>query len=517
MLTSFQLILKTLSWTIVHSFWQIAVITLIAALLGLITRNRTSAFRFRLFTISLLCIFISVISTFFLVYSKIRSSNAVLGSAIQSQYILEQTTTEKNSYSLVNNQYPSGILSQVDHYIDQYLPFIVIIWLLGVMVSLLRLAGGIGHIHYLKTRMNFPVDEFWESVLANYTERFGINRKVTLLESALVTSPLVIGHIKPVILFPISFINKMTVSEVEAVISHELAHIMRNDYLINILMSVLQSLFYYHPAIWWLTKQAKTERENSCDDIAIEFCGDKVLYAKSLVMVQQMVSAPQDMAMAFSGDSIKSQFGKRIVRLLAPDRVKINYKENFSVLCFICSLLLVLASFAPGKNIKAIYQKSLQSEHFSANRLVNDTAPVRKDALADSLKKSNDNNMKTDAYQNADENKIKKAQDQITRKQNEINQTQAEIKIKQEEIQKQQAEIEKRKVKIAKFEAGTKQLLKREGLWNGGPISLKISQRDIILGGKVLPDKIHQEVLKLYEQATGEKFDKYKSMNIEEK
>jgi hypothetical protein len=204
---------------------------------------------------------------------------------------------------------------------------------------LLKILGGISYIYVVRNRHNFPVDDYWFEKLQVLKEKIGLNRAVDLVESALVRSPVVAGHLKPVILFPIGVINRLTPKEVEAILAHELAHIVRHDYLFNILQSLVEALFYYHPAVWWLSSQVRTERESACDEMAIRITGDSMHYAKTLVTVQEMAYFPLSPSLAFAGQQKKSQFLLRIQRIL-------NQKQNFNVMEKLIATFLIIGSIA---------------------------------------------------------------------------------------------------------------------------------------------------------------------------
>ena len=115
--------------------------------------------------------------------------------------------------------------------------------------------------------------------------RLGIRRPVRLLESARVQVPVVIGALRPVLLLPASALTGLAPAQVEAVLAHELAHIRRHDYPVNLLQSAAETLLFYHPGVWWLSARIRAEREHCCDDIAVRVCGDAVGYAEALTSI----------------------------------------------------------------------------------------------------------------------------------------------------------------------------------------------------------------------------------------
>lgn len=138
---------------------------------------------------------------------------------------------------------------------------------------------------------------------------------------------------------PVSLLTGLNPTQVESIIAHELAHIARRDYLFNIFQTIIEIIFFYHPAVWWISSIARTERENYCDDIAIILTGDKINYAKALANIR--VETPENSyAMAFSNN--KNKLLKRVKRLLNPHIMKTNFKEGFIASCVLFAGILML-------------------------------------------------------------------------------------------------------------------------------------------------------------------------------
>ena len=254
------------------------------------------------------------------------------------------TTFIANNQSAINNSQSETLsMEGLRMYFNRNIYLIVTIWVMGVSLFILKLLGGISYVYYLRSRLNFPADEYWLDVVEKLGEKAGVKRGMELVESALVRSPLVVGHLKPMILFPIGAINKLNTQEVEAILAHEIAHVLRNDYIFNIIQSVIEALFYFHPAVWWISANIRTERENSCDDVAIALCGNSMTYAKALVSVQEMAyyGSPQ-MAMAFAGQR-KNQLLFRVRRILKQPHNKTNVMEKLIATCLLLVLMVALS------------------------------------------------------------------------------------------------------------------------------------------------------------------------------
>jgi beta-lactamase regulating signal transducer with metallopeptidase domain len=199
-----------------------------------------------------------------------------------------------------------------------YFPILTYIWIAGVMALSIRSLGGWVVTQQWKRRNVRPAEAFWQESLARLAKRLAVSRKVCLWESAVAHTPAVIGWIRPVVLLPASAISGLAPGQIEALLAHELAHIRRHDYLVNLLQTAVETLLFYHPAVWWVGRQMRTERENCCDDLAVAVCGDALVYARALTELEKIrmatrIATPR-LAMAANSGSLL----QRVRRLLDP-------------------------------------------------------------------------------------------------------------------------------------------------------------------------------------------------------
>jgi beta-lactamase regulating signal transducer with metallopeptidase domain len=195
---------------------------------------------------------------------------------------------------------------------------VVLCWLAGVAVLSVRLAGGWAAAARLSRRGVAPPPEAWLARLDVLSARLEVARPVRLLSSLLAAVPSALGVLRPVILVPASAFTALAVPELEAILAHELAHVKRNDFLVNLLQSAAETLLFYHPAVWWVSHRIRVERENACDDLAVLASGDAALYARALVGLEQGRSALPHLAAASTGGSLLD----RVRRLLTPQAVR---------------------------------------------------------------------------------------------------------------------------------------------------------------------------------------------------
>jgi beta-lactamase regulating signal transducer with metallopeptidase domain len=204
--------------------------------------------------------------------------------------------------------------------LERALPYVVACWLAGAMLFSLRLIAGLRFTATLKTSAVEAPPAQWQSALDNLIERIGVSRPVRLLVSSLADVPMVIGWLRPVVLMPVSALAGLPLDQVEALLAHELAHVWRNDYLVNILQNVAEALLFYHPAVWWISAQIRIERELCCDDVAVSASRGVAVYVRALADLDAHRRARRNTALAADGGSLV----ERVRRLLMPAKPASN-------------------------------------------------------------------------------------------------------------------------------------------------------------------------------------------------
>jgi beta-lactamase regulating signal transducer with metallopeptidase domain/HEAT repeat protein len=203
--------------------------------------------------------------------------------------------------------------------LEPALPWLVALWLAGVLGLSLRLVSGWLTARRLGTVGTRPAPEACLEAVARLAARLRVTRPVRVFESAVVQVPAVFGWLRPVILLPASALTGLTPLQLDALLAHELAHVRRYDYLVNLLQTVIETLLFYHPAVWWVSRRVRQEREHCCDDLAIAVCGDAHFYATALLGMERLRGGAPAFALAASGGSLM----KRIQRLVAPAQAEI--------------------------------------------------------------------------------------------------------------------------------------------------------------------------------------------------
>jgi uncharacterized protein (TIGR03435 family) len=294
---------QALSAALIHFVWQGALVGVLlwAALAAL--RNRSATTRYAVSCVGLAVLVIVPVAT---ATAFILRAVPVDVRAASMVTTLRTLVAPQPMLSIwMNPQATSASwLAQVQLWA---LPF----WSVGVLLFSVRLAWGCLHALALGRR-GIPADETVLAIVHAVGRRIGIDRPVRVLISTLTDGPSVVGWLRPVILLTPATAMGLTPSELEAVIAHELAHIKRCDYLVNVFQVVAETVFFYHPAVWWTSSRIRLERELCCDDVAVRSCGDPLCYARALTTLEkQRICAPV-MAMASTGGPLLY----RIQRLL---------------------------------------------------------------------------------------------------------------------------------------------------------------------------------------------------------
>ncbi len=332
-------------WTLLHSLWQGALIALIIGVIIIFLRKTSSRLHYLIYCIGLLLIFGTSIVTFL----KYLNNDSVTVASTQLNEVRETNPAFIIfSDALLNTTDESTLMQSWNSFCDYFsrnVPLLVSLWFLGIIIFMLKFLGGFAYTQRLKYYRTVELSTSWKKKFDKLSKKIGIKRSVQFIESYSIKVPIVVNYFKPIIIIPVGMLGQMPLDQVEAVISHELAHIYRRDYLVNIIQRIVEVIFFYHPAVWWLSANIGAERENICDDMAVVNCGDSIIYAKALASVQELRLSPNILAPAFSNK--KNVLFNRIQRMMKTPGLMPNYTEGFisAVIVFI-SIATISASAA---------------------------------------------------------------------------------------------------------------------------------------------------------------------------
>jgi len=338
-------VVSAFGWTLVHSVWQGTLLMIVAAVVFYFSKRYSAHARYIIGVSFLFAQIVASGITFG--YYQIKSSPTLL-----TGNLLKNNTSLDSAIALKSFAHELPVTLKFQMWLSAHLYELVICWLIGAGILLLRFAGGWIFTERLRMQAKIIMDKEWRARFGIITAKMNISQSVEFRETAKILTPMVIGAFNPVVLIPIGLLTGFSTAQVEAILAHELAHIRRNDYLINLMQSFVEVIFFFHPAIWWLSDRIRIEREHCCDDIALSICSDKMSLAHALVKVAEWQSAPE-IAMAFA--SKKPLLLQRIQRVLG---VKPKSTGNFINL----PVILLAAGMIIGLSVYAVAQKTEKKE-----------------------------------------------------------------------------------------------------------------------------------------------------------
>jgi beta-lactamase regulating signal transducer with metallopeptidase domain len=307
MITPFvdQTSIQALAWSLVHFLWQGTVLGLLAFAVLKHPRLRATT-RYVAGVAMLMAMLAAPITTFvYLNQSPAEPATSAVAEAAPAFKPSVVAVTGTGPVVELASAEP-GIPSTAAASSRPLGPFVILtVWLSGVVLLSLRLLGGWIVARRLITRAVRPVPPEIHSLVRRVAGRMALDRVVRVFESSAVAVPVMVGWMKPVVLLPAAALSGLTPTQVEALIAHELAHIRRHDYIVNLLQSVVETLLFYHPAVWWVSSRVRAEREHCCDDLAVGVC-DRLVYVTALADLAAMTRAPR-VALAATDGSLVSR------------------------------------------------------------------------------------------------------------------------------------------------------------------------------------------------------------------
>jgi D-alanyl-D-alanine endopeptidase (penicillin-binding protein 7) len=329
-------LIAALGWTLVHFVWQGALIGCVVAVLLVALRNARPETRYAVACLGLLlCLAWPAIDLALL----LRASEAASGGGILT----------RGGLSAAAMPDAGGLLP----WLGQNLGWIVALW--AGCAGALGLRMGVGLLWIGRAARVQSHDPAWQERLTRLAERCGLGREVRLRVVDGLASPITAGWWRPVVLVPASLLAGMPPHLLEALLAHELGHVRRHDYLVNLVQNVIESLLFYHPAVWWLSRRIRAEREQIADDFAARHLGEPRRLALALSELEKLQFSSHHLAQAANGGDLMA----RIRRLLRPSAQALNWKAAIPVL----GLAIVCAASAHAPMVRTDGAASAHGKH----------------------------------------------------------------------------------------------------------------------------------------------------------
>ncbi len=292
---------QAIGWTLVHSLWEGALVALVLA--AALWAFRSSRARYAAACLAMLV----MLAGFGFTFARLMPRGSHVSTIANARGALLPAGFDE----------PKGL---VQRSAAGFLPWLAPFWVLGVAIFHLRsLASWMAARRLRRTGVCLAPD-VWRERLKRLGARVRLSRPVTLLESCLAEVPVVIGYVRPAILMPVGLFAGLPAGQVEAILLHELAHIRRYDYLVNLLQASVEGFLFYHPAVWWISGLIRAERENCCDDLVVATNGNAREYAAALAALEQNRWSAHEAAPAATGGNLMQRIRRLLDRPEAPRR-----------------------------------------------------------------------------------------------------------------------------------------------------------------------------------------------------
>ncbi len=355
-------VMRPLAWALVHFLWQGIALAAVAAFAMACCRKASA--RYALGVGALVLMLIAPVATFLSYWQ----ADTVAAPITMPVLPAAQWHTPK-SVSRLSSAQPGAA--------PEVFPWLVEAWLVGVVFFSLRSAGGVLLLERMRRRQALPVNGRLLEISLALQSRLRLTRMIRYCQCTWLGAPAVIGWFRPIILLPVTALTGLSEEQLQAVIAHELAHIKRLDAFVNAFQVAAEAILFYHPAVWWLNRRIRAEREHACDDVAIALCGNVVAYARALTLMEEWRSAPA-LAMAANRGPLTA----RIARLLGLSHLRSGVRGlgvTASLLCLTAALVagIAMVGIAPPKAAAAQSGASAVSASSAATLAARPATPAK--------------------------------------------------------------------------------------------------------------------------------------------
>ena len=353
----FHPLINALSWTILHSFWQFALIALLWYLAIKLAAKSNAALRYNLSLISLLAMPLSFVITFLRQYSVYDSASQIVSMEFENATMM--AVQGGTDFFLIAKSHPSIIAS-----FEAFTPYVFAIYIAGLVffsvISLLTYSKWFA----LKRKHVRDLPDEWSQKILQLRALAGIGSHISVYLSAKVDIPMVVGFIKPVILLPVAMLSSLTTDQVEVIILHELYHIRRKDHFINALQCLLEILFFYHPASWLISRQLRQEREKRVDEWVVQQTNKPLIYAEALINLEEKRSQPA-LQPAVAATQSKSLLFTRIKNFMTMKTRNFNAGQKLAAVLAVVTAFASMAWINPATTIN-LFDSQSAGEYQSA-------------------------------------------------------------------------------------------------------------------------------------------------------
>ncbi|HEY4323471.1 MAG TPA: M56 family metallopeptidase [Mucilaginibacter sp.] len=332
-------IITAFSWMLIHSLWQGLLLAVVAGVVLMLTKRSSAAYRYNLM-LTLFIAFIGVCAYTFIAEWNIASKTV-------SPLAAGDMDTNVSSLFSGNLYNLKPLIKAFSDYFSANAPMIVLIWFVVFLFKSVKMIACLVYNNRIRNFQVYEPDQFWIDAVESFSKKLGIKKAIRLVQSGYIKIPVVVGHLKPIIIIPVGLMAGLPVEQVEAILLHELAHIRRNDYFINFLQNIAETIFFFNPGLLWISTLLREERENCCDDIALEQTQNRVGFVQALISFKEHELYGSKYATAFPGK--KNYLFRRISRILNNKSMTFASGEKIFLMVSVILLAFALGTVALGQ------------------------------------------------------------------------------------------------------------------------------------------------------------------------
>ncbi len=353
--------LNMLGYTLLHSIWQAFIIAMVVILVLRFIPAKLSNVRYTIASIGLLIIISFSVITFLYLLSTPTDLMVVHAMSVQQASV--ESSKHLSDLSL------NSSIAILNGFIQSSIPAFLAAWILGTLLFTLRIVTGLWYVQKLRVESVLLENE-WSDRIQFLSKELNINALVALAESSAIHAPVIIGYIKPIILIPIGMTASLSTAQLETIFLHELMHIRRNDYLINLLQAFIEAIYFFNPFVWIISGIIKREREHCCDDAVVKHQGNARDYVNALATLEEVRLTKAGMSLSLAEN--KNQLLNRIKRLME------NTVKNYSSRERIIPALLLVIGLICASWISSQTGKPIDSTTSDTHSVVQDTTKKEK-------------------------------------------------------------------------------------------------------------------------------------------
>ncbi|WP_443938265.1 M56 family metallopeptidase [Pedobacter sp. MW01-1-1] len=367
--TLVQQFIKAFGWSILNSLWQSAIIYGLLFIVLFSLPKMGAKYKHNLAFVSIVAMFGSFCYNF--------AHHLVISSG--------NTATSENKPFILPTSYLNQVPPSFSAKAEQYFPIIVLFYLVGVLLQLFVITKGYYRLNKYKNNGLSNIPQEWHTIFEAVVNKLSIRKKIQFEISSLVNVPLVIGYLKPIVLFPLALVNQLETEQVEAILIHELSHIRRNDFLLNLIKTAIETVLFFNPFVWLAGRFIHIEREHACDDLVLKLTGKPLNYAHALLKLE-LLKDKNSPAYALAATGKSQNLYQRIKRITNMKTNYLNAKQQMAALTLGLACLFSIAWINPSekkektqkRSTKITFTSNLNTQLALQTSLCNDTSKKNK-------------------------------------------------------------------------------------------------------------------------------------------